>query len=211
MAAAYIFDLDGTLIDAEILWVEATRRFLEASGCPISHDETVQMVYGRAWQDVYKDIVRRFPAIGMSRDVMNEAMKPYFVRLRNARDIRIPGSIALLQRLAARAPVCIVSGSGRREVAEGIALMGIEAHLSFYLGSEDYSPGKPDPACFLAAAERLGVPAAQCVVFEDSAAGVLAAKRAGMYCVALVRDGMPRQDVSPADRVLRDLAEFDPS
>ena len=59
------------------------------------------------------------------------------------------------------------------------------------------------------ARERLGVAAADCVVFEDSAAGVRAAKAAGMVCVALARPGMPAQDVSPADRVVADLAAVD--
>ena len=50
---------------------------------------------------------------------------------------------------------------------------------------------------------------AACLVFEDSAAGVRAAKAAGMACVALARPCAPRQDVAPADLVLDDLAKFD--
>ena len=82
--------------------------------------------------------------------------------------------------------------------------------LSFSIAAEDYTRGKPDPECFLLAARRLAVPPAQCMVFEDSAAGVRAAKAAGMACVALVREGRPRQDVSAADLVVRDLTDFDP-
>jgi len=48
-------------------------------------------------------------------------------------------------------------------------------------------------------------------VFEDSEAGVQAAKAAGMTCIALARPGTPRQDLSPADRILGDLAEYSPS
>jgi len=87
--------------------------------------------------------------------------------------------------------------------------LGLRDAVSFSLGAEDYGPGKPDPSCFLMAAERLGVNPEQCVVFEDSAAGVLAAKSAGMSCVALVRPGLPEQDVTSADRVVEDLGDFD--
>lgn len=210
MTQAYIFDLDGTLIDAEILWVEATRNMLADHGIALTPEEAIALGYGRAWHDMYRDIMARRPGWNISAAALNDLLKPYFVRLREKRDIRIPSSIHLLRSLAAEHPVCIVSGSPRREVAEGIELMGVGECLRFFMGSEDYSPGKPDPACYFLAAQKLGVPPAQCTVFEDSAAGVLAAKRAGMVCVALVRPGMPPQDVSPADLVVKDLAEFEP-
>ena len=63
------------------------------------------------------------------------------------------------------------------------------------------------PACFLLGAERLGLPPSECLVFEDSTAGIRAAKAAGMVCVALQRPGRPPQDTRRADEVLADLAE----
>lgn len=72
-------------------------------------------------------------------------------------------------------------------------------------------PGKPDPAVFLHAAEELGVPPERCTVIEDSIAGVEAAKRAGMRCVA-VTNTHPAQSLSKADLVvdsLEDLSESD--
>jgi len=105
--------------------------------------------------------------------------------------------------------VAIVSGSTRRQVAAAIELMAIEDHLQFYLGSEDYPYGKPDPSCFLLAARRLGVAPDRCLVFEDSTAGVRAAKAAGMRCIALYRPGHHAQNLTGADEVLTDLADFD--
>ena len=86
--------------------------------------------------------------------------------------------------------------------------MGVEDVVRLFLGTEDYAEGKPDPACFLLAARMLAVPPESCLVFEDSAAGVIAAKAATMTCVALQRPGRPAQDVSLADEVLSDLADF---
>ena len=65
MISAYIFDLDGTLLDTEIVWVDATINYLASKGHNISHAQSMNIVYGRAWFDVYADIVSRFPDLDM--------------------------------------------------------------------------------------------------------------------------------------------------
>jgi beta-phosphoglucomutase-like phosphatase (HAD superfamily) len=208
--SACLFDLDGTLMDSETLWVEATIGFLAARGISVSHDEAQELVYGRSWHDVHRDICARWPSVAQPLPAMEAAMRPAFRRLRAERDIRIPGSLALLRRLAADYPVGIVSGSSRTEVDEGIRYLGIGDALALALAADDYAPGKPDPACYLLAARTLGVDPGACLVFEDSAVGVAAARAAGMACVALARPDAPRQDVGAADAVLEDLGSFNP-
>ncbi len=211
MNRAYVFDLDGTLLDTEILWVNATSCLLREWGLPLHDSEVLAIVYGHAWPDVYETLRRRLPALPMTRERMERAMSARLNVLRRDTDVRIAGSIALLERLAEQSPVCIVSGSPRADVDLGVRIMGLAGKIRFHLGAEDYAPGKPHPAGFLLAAGRLGVLPRDCVVFEDSSAGVAAAKAAGMRCVALRREGRPRQDVDGADLVLPDLAGFEPS
>jgi beta-phosphoglucomutase-like phosphatase (HAD superfamily) len=93
-------------------------------------------------------------------------------------------------------------------VEEAASLMKVKDLLAFCLGADDYPKGKPDPGCFLKAAEIFGVPPRECLVFEDSTAGVAAAKKAGMYCVGLKRPSAPDQDISAADEIYQDLADF---
>jgi len=208
MIKAFFFDLDGTLQDTEVLYVEAWQRAYEEKGCSVSHEEACATVYGRAKDEVYASFAARFPEAYPTPDSLEEPLARHFQKLRVARDVGIPGSIELLDRLAEHYPVAIVSGNSRQEVAEAMATLGIGSKLAFFLGCEDYAPGKPDPACFLLAARRLELPPRECLVFEDSAAGVRAAKAAGMTCIALQRPGAPHQDLSPADRVLGDLADY---
>lgn len=207
---AFFFDLDGTLVDTEILWIRAIRDFLLRRGIPCAQEEAVKLVYGRSWNDVYAEMARRFPhAVEAGHERVSAELRTHHRRLRAETDVRIAGSVELLVRLAAAHPVAIVSGSPRQDIADNVEVLGVAPFLRFFLGAEDYHPGKPDPACFLLAAQRMPVEPSACVVFEDSAAGVRAAKAAGMACVALARPDAPRQDVAPADLILDDLAKFE--
>ena len=131
-------------------------------------------------------------------------LRRHFRNLRDKVDVGIAASIECLKRFGEHYPVCIVTGSGRRDAHDAVALMGIGDRLAFVLSADDYSPGKPDPACFLMAAEMLETPPEQCVVFEDSAAGIESAKGAGMRVLGLAHteevDRLHR-----ADRVLPSL------
>ena len=209
MIRACFFDLDGTLQDSEILWVEATRRYLTDRGATVSPAAAQEMVYGRGWSEVFADMTRHVPALAAEGiHATTSALRAYYQRLRAATSITLPGSVALLRRLATHLPVAIVSGSTRHDIQEAVDQMEIGDCLAFFVGAEDYRFGKPAPDCFQLAADKLGVAPAACVVFEDSTAGVAAAKAAGMYCVALARPGRPAQQLDGADLVLDDLAGF---
>jgi len=207
---AYLFDLDGTLIDSEKNWSLALAEYLQSQGKECSYEQANRWVFGRAWHDIYSDIIAIWPDMTIGADVMEEDMRPFYIALRDKTDSRIPSSIALLRELARHTPTAIVSGSPNRDIAEAIEYMQIGDSLSFFLGSFDYSPGKPDPTCFLTGAKRMHVEPSRCVVFEDAPAGILAARRAGMPVVALAKAGAPAEYFTEADLVLPDLAQYTP-
>ena len=107
------------------------------------------------------------------------------------KNIAIKESIQLLKQLSNDYPIAIVSGSNRHHLKEFIGLLNIEKEIKFFLGSEDYINGKPDPEPYLKAAKKLNLDPEQCLVFEDSTAGVNSARQAGMFCVGLEREGTP--------------------
>ena len=207
---AFIFDLDGTLLDTELIWADAMCAFLADRHCHCQKETLLHIVFGRSWTDIYRDITDRFPTLANTpAHVMAEGLREYYLQLRSqGNNIIIHSSSALLKKLAERWPVIIVSGSPRIDVEEAVNLLDAARHVRFVLGAEDYSPGKPSPAGFLAGAKRLGIPPRKCLVFEDSHAGVTAAKAAGMWCVALDRSCAHPQDLTAADWVLKDLADF---
>ena len=210
MIKAAIFDLDGTLIDSEMLWVESLWLCLGDMGASISIGEATDIVYGRSWIAICEDLRARFPELDIDIDALEKEMSVRMMRLQREREtIVIGGSVRLLKALSVSMPVCIVSGSPVGDIERALDLLNIHADIDFFLGASDYPIGKPDPSGFLMAAERMGIPPAECVVFEDSTAGVRAAKNAGMICVALSRPAAPPQDVSAADLIIEDLGNLD--
>jgi HAD superfamily hydrolase (TIGR01509 family) len=207
---AFIFDLDGTLIDSEMLWVDAMVAYLADRQCECPRNEMMAIVFGRSWLDIYHVITARFPTLASVpvRQMAAELRDYYVEQCKDTDSILIPSSVDLLKTLAKDYPVIVVSGSPRDDVALAVKLMGAEESVRFVLGAEDYSPGKPAPAGFLLGAQKLGVAPEHCVVFEDSWAGVTSAKAAGMTCVALSRPTENPQDFSAADLILTDLSDF---
>jgi beta-phosphoglucomutase-like phosphatase (HAD superfamily) len=97
-----------------------------------------------------------------------------------------PGAMHALDFCRARgALVALASSSPRRLIDAVVRRFDLGARFAVVHSGEDEPVGKPDPAIFLTTARLLGVGPGACVVFEDSAAGVLAAKGAGMVCVAV--------------------------
>lgn len=205
---AFIFDLDGTLMDSEIIWVYAVHEYLLDKGLNVSYDYAVDLVYGNSWEYIYDELEKNFP--GLKNEIPNfiEKVYPYFDKHAQRMPLAIPSSINLLKELSKNYICAIVSGSYRRDVIEAIERLGIKENISLFLGKEDYYPGKPHPAGYLKASEILKLKPEQCVVFEDSTVGVTSAKSAGMFCVALARPDRPKQDIALADLILSDLGQF---
>lgn len=209
---AYFFDMDGTLIDSEAIWTEAIQVALSERGIEISYAEVLEIELGRAWTDIFAVIKQRWPDAFETIEAMQVVTGAYYEEVCKTRDIGIHSSIDLLKRLSAEgAPVYIVTGSLRSRVEQVAEQYGFSGCLTGIVASGDYAHGKPSPDCYLLAAGLAGVAPSECVVFEDAVAGVLAAKRAGMCCVALARAGA-ETDASAlariADLTLPDLGDF---
>ena len=209
---AYLFDLDGTITDTDVIWIDALADTLAALGHPVPTFWTMEIVYGKAWSSSYARIVERFPDLAAipSDDLAHRS--DAFFKARVARtDVRIPGTIALIRRLAAAgAPCAVVSGSTHSQIEDALAIAGVRDCFAAIVGSGDYAQGKPSPEGFLLGAARLGAEPRDCTVFEDSAAGVAAGKAAGMRVVALRLPDHPPQDLSAADLIFDDLSKFSP-
>lgn len=124
----------------------------------------------------------------------------------------MPGARGLLHRLRDAGIATAVGSSGPPEnVALTLDRLGARSLLAAVVTGRDVSRGKPDPQVFLLAAQRLGIPPHRCVVVEDAALGIAAAKRAAMASVGLVSTGRTAEMLSHADLVVRSLDKLTPA
>ena len=98
MIEACIFDLDGTLLDTEVLWVEATEVLLREWGHDISHDQMMDIVYGKSWLDVFESLRRIYGPFRLSREEMSDELSVRMRELRQERDVVIISNAAVTVR-----------------------------------------------------------------------------------------------------------------
>ena len=209
--AAFLFDLDGTLVDTEMLWMRAIVAFLEDRGASMPLSSLSALVVGHSWLDIQAGLHRECPQLPPATAAEDAAaLRQYYNKLAvDPSATIIPGSIAFFRKAARLAPCVIVSGSPHCDVQAAAETCGIARQLAFVLGAEDYGRGKPAPDSFLKAAEMLDVDASECVVVEDSSAGVAAGRAAGMHVLGLDRNPSVPQDFTGCEWLVHDLSEMD--
>jgi HAD superfamily hydrolase (TIGR01509 family) len=179
-----LFDWDGVLVDSKALhhaaWDQAARDF----GYPHGPEDFARH-FGTQNRRAILEILRwtRDNALAERISVHKELV---YRELLGQRDIWMSGSLPFVDLLAASGvPRAVVSSSPRQNIEVVLQGAAPERPFSSIVTAEDTRVGKPDPEGFLLGAQRLGLPAERCVVFEDAPAGILAGLAAGMRVVAL--------------------------
>ncbi len=180
---AFLYDCDGTLIDSMPLHYEAWSHGLREAGA--RWELPLEYFYasaGKSLEVVVRELNEEF---GLSLDarLVGESKETFYHE-------RIEGLKAfpdVAEHLRAsserKIPTGVVSGSAREAVERSLAVAGLLEWIDTIVAAEDVVRGKPDPECFLLAAERLGVDPARCLVFEDGRSGIQAAESCGMSVV----------------------------
>ena len=209
--AAFLFDMDGTLIDSEVVWGVAILRWLRSFGEEVSQGELMNLISGRSWADNHILLHSRFPKLpdtSLAED--SKVLRGYFNEVvEDPAQLTIRSSVDFLKRVSSIAPCAIVSGSPRKDVLDTVRMCDIGKEIVLSLGGEDYPRGKPAPDGYLKAAALLGVAPGDCVVIEDSVPGVASGVAAGMKVIALNRHGEPKERFEGCSWLVTDLAEID--
>jgi beta-phosphoglucomutase family hydrolase len=199
MIKAVIFDLDGVILDSEPLHFEADRLAMRDYGMEIP-DEVLVSYVGVSGRDMWADLIASFGIPDTLEGILARQKAHKLKLLAETKLTAIAGIPELLDTLLqAGAAIGLASSSPRYFIQSIIENLGIASYFQAVASGEEVARSKPSPDVFLLAAERLGVDPADCIVIEDSAHGVRAAKAAGMYCVGYVNPTSGEQDLSLAD------------
>jgi HAD superfamily hydrolase (TIGR01509 family) len=190
---AVIFDMDGLMLDTERLRKQLFERVVAEHGMTLS-DRVYLQTIGRTVRDSrlifaeHMGVDFPFEALRIKRREIEYAyIDQYGVPTK-------PGLASVLDWLEARAfPRAVATSSARDTAHRLLQAAGVRQRFEIIVGGDDVTHGKPAPDLFLLAAARLGVAPSDCVVLEDSSAGIRAAHRAGMTPI-LVPDLQPPAD-----------------
>ena len=202
MITAVLFDLDGLLADTESLHCRAWQATLG------EHDVAVSVEFYFDWW------VRQGRGVSEFLRSKDLTLDPGFLRAKKAAHYAqlvatcctpMPGALDLLDRLAGHKQLAVASSAWVDAVHAVLAKLGIADRFATIVTGSDVQRVKPAPDVFLLAAQRLKIAPGQCVVLEDAEKGVVAAKAAGMKCIAVPSCHTADHDFSQASLVVASM------
>jgi beta-phosphoglucomutase family hydrolase len=206
MTGAVLWDLDGTLVDSEDYHWRAWRDTMAAAGIPITHEQFLK-TFGLRNDEILPRWLGAAATPARIQQIADAKEELYRRLIRQGGLDPLPGAAQWLERLHAGGwRQAIASSAPRKNVEVVLEVARLAECFQALVTAEDVTIGKPDPQVFLTAASRLNVPPAQCIVVEDAAAGVEAARRGGMRSIGVSRNGKQLA----ADIAVASLADLPP-
>jgi beta-phosphoglucomutase-like phosphatase (HAD superfamily) len=182
---ALIFDMDGTMVDSMPFHAKSWAEFTRRHGIAMEVDEVLRRTTGRNGIECMHELFGRrlddgeaLKLVAEKEGIYRELFAPVFAEVRGFR--------AFARQAAQRGlKVAVGTAGDRHNIAFVMERLKMAPPPLAVVGGDQGLPGKPEPAIFLEAARQVGVPASQCIVFEDAPLGIEAARRAGMRAVAV--------------------------
>ncbi|MES2298514.1 MAG: HAD family phosphatase [Pseudomonadota bacterium] len=204
---AFIFDMDGTIVDNMAYHTRSWIAFFERRGRTIDADKFFRATAGRQG----KEIMRAYLGDDLSdhdNAVLNEEKEAVYRELYEPYRKAVKGFDNLVANAQLR-DVALAVATAAPDANIGFTLDGLNLRQHFHaiVGAADVARGKPEPDAFLMAAKRCGVEPKDCIVFEDAPLGVEAALRAGMRAVALTTT-LPADAFAHFDNVIHIVKDF---
>lgn len=197
-----IWDMDGVLVDTGEFHFQAWSQALLEHGIPFTR-ESFRATFGMNNAGILTTLLGQTPAPELLAEISDRKEQLFRQAVRGHAQ-PLPGVLAWLERLrAAGLRQAIASSAPPANIDALVDELGLRGYFDTIASGFDL-PGKPDPTLFLKVARLIGVVPERCVVVEDAVAGVEAARRAGMKCVAVTTTN-PAQALKEADVIVERL------
>lgn len=206
---AFLFDMDGVIIDSEPIHSRVKMDTFRHFGLSFDERDLVRYM-GRTSEAIFSEVIAASGRRDLSVSDLTEYKHQHYLDVLKSGAIEpVHGAVELIRALhAAGIPLALATSSWSVVMETVLDRFGIRSCFQSVLSGGDLPKSKPDPAIYRISAQRLGVEPERCVVLEDTKNGILAAKNAGMYCIAYRNPHSGQQDLSLADRIVEDLAEL---
>ncbi len=205
-----IFDCDGVLVDSELVALEELSAMMTDYGHPMDVAACRDAFMGQHNDDIVRGIEAR---VGRALPGEGARMRGRMLARLELELEPMPGAASLLARLDG--PRCVASSSDRARIGMTLRWTGLDQYFGDHIFSGlDVARGKPAPDIFLHAAARMSVAPADCIVIEDSVAGVQAGVAAGMPVIGFTGGShtdpshAARLRAAGAERIVADMAEL---
>ena len=202
-----IFDLDGTLIHSQPLQYEAFNTIFSQYGPPITKKEWVkywihQSCTAKRWIEM-KQLDLNHEKITIEKRKLYKKLVLEKLELKS-------GALELIKKLSVKYPLCIASATYLGGIKMIVKKFNIENYFSKLISDADVKNRKPAPDVFLVVAKLMKVSPKNCLVFEDSLAGLQAVQAAGMKCVICpdIFSNIPSSKFQNADLIINNLNEI---
>lgn len=208
MIRAVVFDFDGLILETEEPWFELWQDVFRAHGQVLAF-ETYAALIGTsvAAFDPYRHLEER-TGRPIERESLRREMRRRYDDLIRTRPVQpgVDDYLSAARRLGLG--LAVASSSDRAWVHGHLGRLGLLDRFDAICCAEDVERVKPDPALYLLAAERLSVEPREAIAIEDSPNGITAARRAGLYCVAVPNALTTRLAIDVADLRLASLVDM---
>ena len=209
LTKATIFDLDGTVLDNEEVYGKAFKDVLEKLGVDV--DDEFEHVGGIGVEENWPIFISKYK-IKTKKSTPQLALETQDAYLKNLESVQTTeGFEDFAEDLKENGIIVTLATSNTWPIVDKtLRKLNLESIFENITTAEEVKNKKPDPDLFLVAAEKLGIPPADCLVFEDSKAGIEAAKRAGMKVVGIYRDEESLKLIDKADLKITDFNQISP-
>jgi len=205
MIKSIIFDMDGVISDTQKIHSKIEAKLLNRFGVNITASEITEKYSGVHTNDFFQKL------LGKRIDVDALLEEKWMIMAKEISEngvSEIDGASQLIEKLHKKYSLAVASASPLHFIETVLSSLQLRDYFSCIASAEEVENGKPEPDVFLLAAERLNISPQNCLVIEDGISGIVASKKAGMYCIGIVHNQKLDYDKYPANKLVNKMEQI---